>query len=80
MDCDSRQDAEWRLAVAQERLEETEAQLERERLRRLRLEEQEVVVVDHLGESHRFYPNQGTVTDSEWDYSDVSESDTDFDR
>lgn len=76
METDSRQAAEWRLAVAQYQLVEAEKQLEKERVRRRRLQEQEVVVVDHFGESHRFYPNQDLVTDSELEYSDFSDYDS----
>ena len=76
METDSRQNAEWRLAVAQEELFAAQAQLERERVRRMQLEEQEVVVVDHRGESHSFYPNQGQVTDSE--YSDDGHGYSDY--
>ena len=75
METDSRQNAEWRLAVAQEELLAAQQQLERERMKRMRLEEQKVVVVDHRGESHSFYPNQGKVTDSEYSDDDHGYSD-----
>ena len=76
METDSRQDAEWRLAVVQHQLAEAGQRLEKETLRRRRLQEQEVVVVDHFGESHSFYPNQDIVTDSEWEYSEASDYDS----
>ncbi len=76
METDSRQDAEWRLAVAQHQLAEAEKRLQIEMLRRQRLQEQEVVVVDQFGESHSFYPNQDMVTDSEWEYSETSDYDS----
>lgn len=73
METDSRQAAEWRLAVAQHQLVEAEKQLGKERARRRRLQEQEVVVVDHFGKTHQFYPYRDNqlVTDSEWESSEA---------
>lgn len=78
MEMESRQNAEWRLAAAQEQLVNVKERLEIERMRRLRLQEQEVVIVDHAGESHRFFPNQVMLSDTELEHSE--ESDYGFNR